>query len=90
MLENPDGGLREDAVDLLSKIPLPDSLPLLVQALRDPSNSHLREDAADAMRDRRMTEALPYLEQALQDPAANVRDAAQKAIAKIKSAGVKQ
>ena len=86
MLENPDGGVREDAIDLFTKIPLPGSLPYLVKALGDPSNSHLREDAADAMAAQRMTEALPYLERALQDPAANVRKAAERAIERIKSA----
>jgi HEAT repeat protein len=86
MLQSPDGGIREDAVDLLTHIPMPDSLPLLAGALNDQTNNHVREDAADAMGARKMVEALPYLERALQDPAANVRSAAQRAIDRIKVA----
>jgi HEAT repeat protein len=85
MLQSPDGGIREDAVDLLTHIPLPNALPLLVGALNDPTNNHVREDAADAMGARKLLEALPYLERALQDPAANVRSAAQQAIDRIKT-----
>jgi HEAT repeat protein len=86
MLQSPDGGIREDAVDMLTHIPMPGSLPLLVSALGDGTNNHVREDAADALGARKMVEALPYLEKALQDPAANVREAAQRAINRIKSA----
>jgi HEAT repeat protein len=84
MLEAADGGTRVDAVDLMTEMLVPGSLPLLVKALADPSNSHLREDAADALGHHRMTDALPFLEKALQDPAANVREAAQRAITRIK------
>jgi HEAT repeat protein len=83
MLQSSDGGTRIDVVDLLDHIPMPDSLPLLVSALGDATNSHLREDAADVMGARKMVDALPYLQRALQDPAANVRGAAQKAINRI-------
>ncbi|HVE39795.1 MAG TPA: HEAT repeat domain-containing protein [Planctomycetota bacterium] len=83
MLQSPDGGVREDAIDLLTHIPMPNSLPLLVTALNDATNNHVREDAADAMGARKMVEAVPYLQKALQDPAANVRGAAQKAISRI-------
>jgi len=85
MLQSPDGGIREDAVDLLTHIPMPGSLPLLVTALGDATNNHVREDAADALGARKMVEGLPYLEKALQDPAANVREAAQRAINRVKS-----
>ncbi|HUR38965.1 MAG TPA: HEAT repeat domain-containing protein [Planctomycetota bacterium] len=85
MLQSPDGGIREDAVDLLTHIAMPGSLPLLVGALGDVTNNHVREDAADALGARKMVEALPYLEKALQDPAANVREAAQRAINRVKS-----
>jgi len=85
MLESSDGGIREDAVDILTHVPMPGSLPLLVSALGDPTNNHLREDAADAMGAQRLVDALPFLEKALQDPAQNVREAAQRAIARIKS-----
>ena len=85
MLDAVDGGVRVDAVDLMSEMLVPGSLPLLVKALGDPSNSHLREDAADAMGLHRFVDALPYLEKALQDPAQNVRDAAQRAITRIKA-----
>ncbi len=83
MLQSADGGIREDAVDLLTHIPMPNSLPLLAGALNDATNNHVREDAADAMGARKMVEALPYLERALQDSAANVRSAAQRAIERI-------
>ncbi|MBI3857102.1 MAG: HEAT repeat domain-containing protein [Planctomycetes bacterium] len=90
MLEAPDGGTRVDAVDLMTEMLVPGSMPLLVKALADPSNSHLREDAADALGVHRMADSLPFLEKALQDPAANVREAAQRAINKIKTpAGTK-
>jgi len=85
MLEAVDGGTRVDAVDLMTDMLVPGSLPLLVKALADPSNSHLREDAADALGVHRMADALPALEKALQDPAANVREAAQRAIDRIKA-----
>lgn len=85
MLEAVDGGTRVDAVDLMTEMLLPGSMPLLVKALADPSNSHLREDAADALGVHRMADSLPFLEKALQDPAANVREAAQRAINRIKS-----
>lgn len=84
MLEAVDGGTRVDAVDLMTEMLVPGSMPLLVKALADPSNSHLREDAADALGHHKMADALPDLEKALQDPAANVREAAQRAIARIK------
>ncbi len=86
MLGAADGGTREDAMDILTGIKMPGSLPLMVAALGDPSNNHLREDAADAMGAQGLTAALPYLEKALQDPSANVRTAAERAIARIKPA----
>ena len=85
MLEAVDGGIRVDAVDLMTDMLVPGSESLLVKALTDSSNSHLREDAADALGAHRMADALPYLEKALQDPAANVREAAQRAINRIKA-----
>lgn len=84
MLQSADGGAREDAVDLLMKFSLPGSLPLLVTALGDPTNNHVREDAADAMGAQKLAEAIPFLEKALQDPSPNVRQAAQRAITRIK------
>jgi len=84
MLESSDGGIREDAVDILTHVPMPGSLPLLVSALSDPTNNHVREDAADAMGAQKLVDSLPFLEKALQDPAQNVREAAQRAIVRIK------
>jgi HEAT repeat protein len=65
---------------------MPGSLPLLVTALGDPTNNHVREDAADAMGAQKLVDALPFLEKALQDPSQNVREAAQRAINRIKTA----
>lgn len=84
MLESSDGGIREDAVDILTHVPMPGSLPLLVSALSDPTNNHVREDAADALGAQKLVDSLPFLEKALQDPAQNVREAAQRAINRIK------
>lgn len=86
MLQSSDGGAREDAVDILTHVPMPESLPLLVTALGDPTNNHVREDAADAMGAQKLVDALPFLEKALQDPSQNVREAAQRAINRIKTA----
>jgi HEAT repeat protein len=85
MLQSADGGTREDAVDILTHVPMPGSLPLLVTALNDPTNNHVREDAADAMGAQKLVDSLPFLEKALQDPSQNVREAAQRAITRIKA-----
>jgi len=84
MLDHPDGGKREDAVFLLSSLQTPATLPGLLKALGDPTNSKIREAAADALGRSRLPEAIPSLEAAAADPDANVREAARAAIESLR------
>jgi HEAT repeat protein len=75
MLDHADGAKREDAVFLLSSLQTPSTLPALLKALGDRTNSRVREAAAEALGRSKLTQALPSLEAALQDPEPRVRDA---------------
>jgi HEAT repeat protein len=80
MLGHRDGGKREDAVSLLSSLQTPSTMPSLVRALGDPTNSRVREAAAEALGRSRLAPAIPALEAALDDPEPRVREAARQAI----------
>jgi HEAT repeat protein len=80
MLDHADGAKREDAVFLLSSLQTPSTLPALLKALGDRTNSRVREAAAEALGRSKLTQALPSLEAALQDPEPRVRDAARAAV----------
>lgn len=84
LLDHPDGGRREDAVCLLSSLQTPSTLPGLLKALGDPTNSRIREAAADALARSQLPAAIPYLETALRDPEPNVREAARLAIESLR------
>jgi HEAT repeat protein len=84
MLDHADGAKREDAVFLLSSLQTPSTMPALLKALGDRTNSRVREAAAEALGRSKLTPALPSLEAALQDPEPRVRDAARAAIDALK------
>jgi len=85
MLDDRDGGKREDAVFALSSLQTPTTIPPLAKAIRDPTNSRVREAAADALGRSTFAEVVPVLETALDDPEPRVREAAQAAIKSVKS-----
>lgn len=84
MLEDADGGKREDAVFLLSSLQTPSTLPGLVKALGDRANSRVREAAAEALGRSKLAPAIPPLEAAFNDPEPRVRDAARAAVAALR------
>jgi len=84
MLDHRDGGKREDAVFLLSSLQTPSTLPGLLKALGDSTNSRIREAAADALGRSRLPEAIPTLEAAAGDPEPSVREAARAAIESLR------
>jgi HEAT repeat protein len=78
-LDKPDGTLRKEAVEQLSRLKAPIALPLLARAARD-SNGDVRSEAASALGELDTAEVLPLLEALLRDPLADVRDSAKEAI----------
>lgn len=86
MLDHPDGGRREDAVDLLSTVRTSAACGVLAKALGDRTNRRIREAAADALGQTRLPEAIPLLEGALHDDEPGVRQAAQAALALLRTA----
>jgi HEAT repeat protein len=85
LLDHRDGGMREDAVAVLSTLRTPDVVPVLAKALVDPTNSRVRESAADALGRTALADALPFLEGSLHDSDVRVRRAVRQALDRLRA-----
>lgn len=84
MLDDPDGAVREAAVDYLQGFRTPAAIPHLGRALRDP-DSDIRREAVDGLEDIEAPEVLPLLEQAVRDPHPRVAAEARQALESFRS-----
>jgi len=80
-LENPDGGVRREAVSDLAFLKLPSTVPLLLRSMRD-SNGDVRLEAARGLGQLDPPGLLPMLQGLLKDPDPNVVEAAENAISR--------
>lgn len=82
-LESPDGAVRREAVERLSRLRCPQVLPLLARALRD-SNGDVREEAINGLWDHEDAGIASWLEPLLQDPVPSVRASAKDLVDYLK------
>jgi HEAT repeat protein len=82
-LDNPDGGLRREALENISALETPAALPVLTRCLND-SNGDVRLEAVTGLRMLGLPEVLPLLERTLQDPNPNVVEEARRALEELK------
>ena len=83
-MESPDGAVRREAAELLSRLNSPQALPALMRALGD-SNGDVRLEAVNALYNIDDPQTLSLLEPLLNDPIAAVREAVKSLVEELKS-----
>jgi len=82
-LDSPDGAVRREATELLSRLRSPQAVPALSRALGD-SNGDVRLEAVNSLYDLEEPQVLPLIEPLLNDPVAAVRDAVKSLVEELK------
>jgi HEAT repeat protein len=82
-LDSPDGAVRREATELLSRLRAPQAFPALTRALGD-SNGDVRLEAVNALYDLEDPQVQTLLEPLLNDPVAAVRDAVKGLLEELK------
>jgi len=82
-LSSPDGGVRREAIDYISNLSLPSTLPILLGSFRDPDGD-VRDSASRGVARLNTPGLFPILEGLLKDPDPKVVEAAENAIARTK------
>ena len=81
-LNDPDGAVRERAVQRLGHLGTADAVHHLAKALSDP-NSRVRREAIESLGNTNLSAAIPVIQQGLSDPKPSVRREAVGSLAKI-------